>query len=211
MLPRLHSSAAERNRQPILQQLAQRLAASGQALEIASGSGQHVAHFAAALPGWTWQPSDAQRQHWDDIQALCATAGVSNVRAPVQVDVLQTPWPQGQAPFSTPFDLIYCANMLHIAPWACCAGLMQGAARYLAAQGQLVTYGPYLEDGVATAPSNVAFDASLRQRNPAWGIRHLNDVSAAAAHAGLRLSQRHALPANNLLLVFERGASAPAA
>ena len=208
MLPRLHSSAAERNRQPILQTLQALLPASGTALEIASGSGQHAAYFAAALPSWTWQPSDAQPDHWDDIQAVCAAAGVANVRPPVLLDVLNTHWPQSGMAFSAPFDLIYCANMLHIAPWACCAGLMQGAARHLTAQGQLVTYGPYIEDGVATAPSNLAFDASLRQRNPAWGIRYLNAVVAEAARAGLRLSARHALPANNLLLVFERASSA---
>lgn len=211
MLPRLHSSAAERNRQPILQLLHTLLAPHGTALEIASGTGQHIAHFAAALPGWTWQPSDAAPENLDAIAQWCADAGVRNVRAPVLLDVLDAHWPSSAAPFSAPFDLMYCANMLHIAPWACCAGLMQGAACHLAPQGKLVTYGPYLEDGVATAPSNLDFDASLRQRNPAWGIRHLNDVSAAAAQAGLRLSQRHALPSNNLLLVFERAPRPPAA
>ena len=207
MLPLLHSSAAERNRQPILQVLQTLLPASGTALEIASGSGQHVAHFAAALPGWSWQPSDAQPDHFDAIQAQCAAAGVSNVRPPVLLDVREAHWPSHGAVFQAPFDrvdLVYCANMLHIAPWACCAGLMQGAARHLAPQGRLVTYGPYLEDGVPTAPSNLDFDASLRQRNPAWGIRPLHDVAAEAAHAGLRLTARHALPSNNLLLVFER-------
>lgn len=211
MLPRLHSSAAERNRQPILQLLQTLLAPQGMALEIASGTGQHIAHFAAALPGWTWQPSDAAPDGLDAIAAWCADAGVRNVRPPVVLDVLEAQWPRSGAAFSTPFDLIYCANMLHIAPWECCAGLVQGAARHLAPQGRLVTYGPYLEDGVATAPSNLAFDASLRQRNPAWGIRHLNDVSAAAAQAGLHLSARHALPSNNLLLVFERAPRTPAA
>ena len=208
MLPRLHSSAAERNRQPILQVLQSLLAPRGSALEIASGTGQHAAHFAAALPGWQWQPSDAAPENLSAIAEWCADAGLavgaSNVRPPVLLDVLEAQWPQGSARFSTPFDLMYCANMLHIAPWECCAGLMEGAARNLTPQGQLVTYGPYLEDGVPTAPSNLDFDASLRQRNPAWGIRHLNAVSAAAAQAGLRLSARHALPSNNLLLVFER-------
>lgn len=207
MLPRLHSSAAERNRQPILQVLQALLPASGAALEIASGTGQHVAHFAAALPDWRWQPSDAQPDGFETIQAECTAAGVTNVRPPVLVDVLDTQWPGSGAAFSAPFDLIYCANMLHIAPWACCAGLMQGAARHLAPHGRLVTYGPYLEDDVPTAPSNRAFDASLRQRNPAWGIRPLHDVAAEAAHAGLQLAARHALPSNNLLLVFERAPS----
>ena len=209
MLPRLHSSAAERNRQPILQQLAQRLAASGQALEIASGSGQHVAHFAAALPGWSWQPTDLQTTHFGSITGWAAQAQAHNVRAPLRLDVLQSPWPAEGPAFGAPFNLIYCANMLHIAPWACCAGLMQGAARHLAADGHLVTYGPYLEDSVPTAPGNLAFDASLRAQNPAWGIRRLEDVVAVAATAGLQLAAQHALPANNLLLVWARAPRNP--
>ena len=200
----LHSPAAERNQRPILQALQQWLPAQGRALEIASGTGQHVAFFAAHMPGWQWQPSDAHPQGFDSINAWCAQAGVSNVHAPMPLDVLASRWPSESAPFDHSFDAIFCANMLHIAPWECCAGLMEGAARNLTPQGQLVTYGPYLEEGVPTAPSNLHFDASLRQRNPAWGIRQLSDVSAAAAQAGLQLSARHALPSNNLLLVFKR-------
>jgi len=198
----LHSPAAERNRQPILQVLQALLPATGSALEVASGTGQHAAWFAAALPGWTWQPSDAQAGHLDSITAWCADAGVHNVRTPVLLDVLAPQWPSSGTAFATPFDLVYCANMLHIAPWACCAGLMQGAARHLAPGGHLVTYGPYLEDDVPTAPGNLAFDASLRERNPDWGIRRLHDVAQVAAQASLRLAARHALPANNLLLVW---------
>ena len=198
----MHSPAAERNRQPILQVLQALLPATGSALEVASGTGQHAAWFAAALPGWTWQPSDAQAGHLDSITAWCADAGVHNVRTPVLLDVLAPQWPSSGTAFATPFDLVYCANMLHIAPWACCAGLMQGAARHLAPGGHLVTYGPYLEDDVPTAPGNLAFDASLRERNPDWGIRRLHDVAQIAAQAGLRLAARHALPANNLLLVW---------
>ena len=200
----LHSPAAERNRQPILEVLRTLLPATGRALEVASGTGQHVAWFAAALPGWTWQPSDAQAETLDSITAWCAQAGVDNVRPPVLLDVLAPQWRGNGAAFATPLDLIYCANMLHIAPWACCAALMQGAARHLAPGGHLVTYGPYLEDGVPTAPGNQAFDASLRERNPAWGIRRLEDVAQVAAAAGLHLVARHALPANNLLLVWAR-------
>ena len=169
---------------------------------MASGTGQHAAWFAAALPGWTWQPSDAQAEHLDSISAWCADAGAHNVHPPLLLDVLAPQWPSSGAAFATPFDLVYCANMLHIAPWACCAGLMQGAARHLAPGGHLVTYGPYLEDDVPTAPGNLAFDASLRERNPDWGIRRLHDVAQVAAQAGLRLAARHALPANNLLLVW---------
>ena len=200
----LHSPAAERNRQPILDALrALPLPASGQALEIASGSGQHVAHFAAALPGWQWQPSDLTSTHFGSIQAWCAA--LANVRPPRRLDVCEQRWPSdGGATFDTPFELIFCANLLHISPWACCAGLMQGAARHLAPQGWLVTYGPYLEDELPTAPSNLEFDADLRARNPAWGIRRRADVEREAALVGLVLRTRQALPANNLLLGFQR-------
>ena len=146
-----HSPAAERNRAPILERLRALLAPSGEALEIASGTGQHAACFAAALPGWHWQPSDRQEDAFDSIRAWAAQTGAGKVRAPVQLDVRAPRWPATGPAFKQPFDLIYCANMLHIAPWACCAGLMQGAARHLAPNGRLVTYGPYLEDDVPTA------------------------------------------------------------
>ena len=199
-----HSPAAERNRAPILAQLRALLPARGAALEIASGTGQHAAHFAAALPGWTWQPTDRESTHFDSITGWALQEGAGNVLPPRRLDVLHSHWPSVGPAFGAPFDLIYCANMLHIAPWACCAGLMQGAARHLAPHGVLVTYGPYLEDGVPTAPGNIAFDASLRAQDPGWGIRRLEDVAAQAAGAGLRLAARHALPANNLLLVWSR-------
>ena len=202
--PLPHSPAAERNRAPILACLHGLLGAEGRALEIASGTGQHAAHFAAALSGWTWQPTDLAATQFGAITAWAAQAGARNVCAPLPLDVLQNPWPSEGPAFGAPFDLIYCANMLHIAPWACCAGLMQGAARHLAPAGRLVTYGPYLEDGVPTAPGNLAFDASLRAQDSAWGIRRLHDVAATAAEAGLALQERHALPANNLLLVWAR-------
>ena len=199
-----HSPAAERNSGPILAVLQALLPRLGAALEIASGTGQHAACFGAALPGWTWQPTDATPQGFASIAAW--STGAPNVRAPLLLNVLSEHWPGTGPAFAAPFDLIYCANMLHIAPWACCAGLMQGAARHLAPSGRLVTYGPYLEDGVPTAPGNRAFDASLRAHNPAWGIRALSDVARQAQHAGLRLAARHALPANNLLLVWQRTA-----
>ena len=199
-----HSPAAERNRAPILERLRALLAPSGEALEIASGTGQHAACFAAALPGWHWQPSDRQEDAFDSIRAWAAQAGAGKVRAPVQLDVRAPRWPAQGPAFTQPFDLIYCANMLHIAPWACCAGLMEGAARHLAPSGRLVTYGPFLEDDLPTAPGNLAFDASLRERDPAWGLRRLEDVRQAAQQANLQLQERHALPANNLLLVFGR-------
>ncbi len=194
-MPAPHSPAAERNRQPILEQLQCLLPAQGLALEIAAGTGQHARHFAAGLPGWRWQPSEADPEL---LQWLRQPPLPARWLAPLALDVAQPHWGLGEARF----DLVYCANLLHIAPWACCAGLMQGAARHLAAQGRLITYGPYLEDGVATAPSNLAFDADLRARNPLWGLRALTDVAAEAARAGLLLKERVAMPANNLLLVF---------
>ena len=206
-----HSPAAERNQGPILALLLALLGSRGAALEIASGTGQHAAHFAVALPGWTWQPTDQHATHFASITGWATQAGATNVRPPLRLDVLHSPWPsEGPAFGAAAFDLIYCANMLHIAPWACCTGLMQGAARYLASGGKLVTYGPYLEDGVPTAPGNIAFDASLRAQDAGWGIRRIEDVAAVAAEAGLQLAARHAMPANNLLLVWTRSAPAPA-
>ena len=202
----LFSPAAERNKQHILAQLQRTLPASGTALELASGTGQHVACFAAALPSWHWQPTDADEDGFSTITAN--TQGLRNVRAPLRVDVLSPAWLQAGSPplGSGTFDAIYCANMLHIAPWATCAALMHGSALRLAPSGQLITYGPYLENDVPTSPGNLAFDDSLRGSNPAWGLRRREDVEVAAQQAGLVLHARHAMPANNLLLVFGRAA-----
>ena len=197
-----HSPAADRNKDAILAILRGLLGGRGTALEIASGTGQHVAAFAAALKDWVWQPTDADPAMLAVIAARTAQAGLDQVRPPLLLDVTAPEWPSGAAPFAQRFEAIYCANMLHIAPWEACGGLMRGAARYLAPAGVLITYGPYFEDGVATAPSNLAFDESLRARDPAWGIRRLQDVAAEAGRAGLVLRERHAMPANNLLLVF---------
>lgn len=207
-----HSPAAERNQGPILVQLLALLPASGAALEIASGTGQHAAHFAQALPGWTWQPTDLQDTCFTSITGWAAQTGARNVQVPRPLDVMHDQWPsEGPAFAARSFDLIYCANMLHIAPWACCTGLMQGAARYLAPGGHLVTYGPYLEESVPTAPGNLAFDASLRAQDARWGIRRLDDVAAVASKAGLHLVARHAMPANNLLLVWAPTTATPEA
>jgi len=195
---RRRSAAAERNREPILAVLQRLLPARGLALEIASGSGQHAAHFAAALPGWEWQPSDAEVEALPSIDAWCV--GLANVRPALHLDVLRQPWP-GVPP---QVDAIFCANMLHISPWPTCAALMQGAARHLAPHGMLLLYGPYVVDGTPTAPSNVAFDADLRARNADWGLRRLAAVTREAEAAGLRLREREPMPANNLLLVFAR-------
>jgi hypothetical protein len=200
-LSTLHSPAADRNKAPILEQLLRALPASGVALEVASGSGQHVAHFAAALAGWCWQPTDGDARSPASIDAWCA--GLTNVRPALRLDVLDEASVAALAVvLSEPVDALYCANMLHISPWATCAALMQGSAQHLAPGGRLITYGPYLEEGVLTSPGNLAFDQSLRESNPAWGIRRIEDVKAQAAKAGLQLLSRHAMPANNLLLVW---------
>ena len=199
-----HSPAAERNQGPILAVLQTLLGAQGHALEIASGTGQHAAHFAAALPGWRWQPTDVSDAGFDTIRVWAQQAGAANVARPRRLDVRDARWPSDGEPFTQPFDLIHTANLLHISPWPCCAGLMAGAARHLTPDGLLVVYGPFIEADVPTAPSNLAFDADLRRRDPAWGLRPLDDVRREAQAAGLELAQRHALPANNLLLVFTR-------
>ncbi|HEV8690503.1 MAG TPA: DUF938 domain-containing protein [Ideonella sp.] len=192
------SPAAERNKAPILAVLRQVLPAEAAVLEIASGTGQHAAHFAASQPGWTWQPSDAEAAALPAIARRCA--GLANVRPAVHLDVLASPWPSSLGRY----DALYCANMLHISPWATCAALMRGAASHLTAQGQLVLYGPLIVDSEATAPSNLAFDADLKARDPRWGLRHLAEVAAEAAAQGLAFERRFDMPANNLVLVFRR-------
>ena len=191
------SPAADRHKGPILEVLRQVLGPRGSALEIAAGTGQHAAWVAAALPDWQWQATEAEAGLLPALAGRLAQEGLANLRPPLLLDVMAPQWP-----FTEQFDAIYCANMLHIAPWSACAGLMEGAARHLRPGGLMLTYGPYFEDGVATAPSNLAFDESLKARDPAWGIRRLEDVAAQAQRSGLLLRQRHAMPANNLLLVF---------
>ncbi|MGJ7609129.1 DUF938 domain-containing protein [Variovorax sp. LT1R20] len=203
-----YSPAADRNKQSILDALTRILGQHGTALEIASGTGQHAAWFAASMPQWTWQPTDADPRTLPALATRVAEAALRNLRAPLLLDVTSPQWPSPGHAFAEgggegeKFDAVYCANMLHIAPWPTCAALMQGAARHLRPGGLLITYGPYLEDDVPTAPSNTAFDEDLRARNSAWGIRRLADVAAEARSAGLALRERHAMPANNLLLVF---------
>ncbi|MDQ2778386.1 MAG: class I SAM-dependent methyltransferase [Pseudomonadota bacterium] len=195
-----HSPAAERNRAPILTQLQRLLPASGAALEIAAGSGQHAAHFAAALPGWQWWPSEGDAASLASIDAWCA--GIPNVQPPLHLNLLAqaaaAPW----AGVPAALHAVYCANLLHIAPWATCAALMQGAAAHLVPGGQLVVYGPFIVDGEPTADGNRSFDIELRQLDPQWGLRRLADVQATATAAGLQFRECVAMPANNLLLVF---------
>lgn len=205
--PALHSPAADRNKQPILEALLGLLPAQGQALEIAAGTGQHGPHFMAGLPGWSWQATDLEPSRLEAIAAWAELAPAevrARLPAPLQLDVLAEPWPLD----AQRYELIFCANMLHVAPWRCCAGLMRGAVRHIAPAGQLITYGPYLETGVPTAASNLAFDADLRARDPAWGLRSLEAVRGEAEAAGLQLQQRIAMPANNLLLAWQLRPSA---
>jgi SAM-dependent methyltransferase len=194
------SPAAERNKQPILELLRAAVPPRGEALEIASGTGQHIAWFAKHMPNWNWQPTDLHRGALYSVEAYADQADLTNVYAPMVLDVQSESWLEA----AQTVDLVVCINMLHIAPWVTCAALMRGCARHLAPGGKLVTYGPYFEDGVPTAASNLAFDDSLRAHDPTYGIRRREDVVQAAQNAGLRLVARHAMAANNLLLVFER-------
>ena len=199
------SPAAERNKQPIVEQLQLLLPPRGLALEIAAGTGQHAAWFAAAMPGWVWQPTDSDPEALIGISAWCAQSRSTNVRSPLLLDVLAMRWPAAGPLFTEPFDAVYCANMIHISAWASCAALMRGGVRHLALHGIVVLYGPFTEDDVPTSEGNLAFDASLRQRNAQWGLRRLADVVAQAHLVGLRLQSRREMPADNLLLVFGRG------
>ncbi len=191
------SPAADRNKDAILVELQRCLPPSLRILEIAAGSGQHVQHFASAMPGWVWQPTDADLAMPQVIDERCR--GLSNVLPAVWLDVLQSPWP---LPVATRFGAVYCANMLHISPWPTCRGLVGGAAARLEANGLLLLYGPYRRADTPTAPSNEVFDASLRSKNSQWGLRDLADVTREADAVGLALEEVVSMPANNVLLVF---------
>ncbi len=196
---RRQAPAAARNREPILEVLRRVLPERGQVLEIASGSGEHALFFSAALPGLTWQPSDVDPAALASIAAWRDHQGSGNLRAPVALDVCAPAWPVEAA------DAVVNINMIHVSPWAACEGLMAGAGRLLPAGGVLVMYGPYQVRGVDTAPSNLAFDQSLRSRDPAWGVRWLHDVADAAAAHGLTLAETVTMPANNLTVVYRKG------
>lgn len=199
-----NSPAAERNKSAVLAVLKSLLPSSGRLLEIAAGTGQHAVHCADGLPGWQWQPSDPDPASLQAIAAWTAACPSPGLLPALQLDVLTEPWPAQVSDTAATWDALFCANMLHIAPWACCAALMRGAACLLSDHGQLITYGPYRVQGEPTAPGNQAFDADLRARNPAWGLRWLHDVVEQAEAVGLQLKERHAMPANNQVLVFRR-------
>lgn len=199
--PRRIAPAASRNRDPILDvlrdALSQAVPSSGMVLELASGSGEHIVHFARALPDLHWQPSDPSPDARASITAWTAAEGLDNIAPPLALDAAED-WPTVRA------DAIVCINMVHISPWEATEGLMRGAGAILPKGGLLYLYGPYRRAGYPTAPSNEAFDADLRGRNPAWGLRDLDDVSACAARHGLRLDAVVPMPANNLSVLLRR-------
>jgi SAM-dependent methyltransferase len=174
------------------------LPAKGVVLEVASGTGEHVVHFAAAFPDLTWQPSDYDPAGLASIEAWSSESGLPNILSPLRIDASAADWPLTRA------EAIICINMAHIAPWEASEGLFAGAARLLAPGAPLYLYGPYREAGVATAESNEAFDVSLKARNPAWGLRSVERMNALAAHFGFALEARVEMPANNLSLFYKR-------
>ncbi len=200
---RLSSPSAERNREPIAAVLRRCLPAAGAVLEIASGTGEHVAWFAAQFPGLVFQPSDPGGTQRGSIAAWIAAIGVENIRPPLALDVAAPDWERNAAsPVRS--RAILCINMIHISPWAATLGLMRGAGRLLADGGVLYLYGAYKRGGRHTAPSNAAFDASLRAQHPDWGVRDLETVTAEADRAGFALDEVVEMPANNLSVIFRR-------
>jgi hypothetical protein len=197
---RQHAPATARNREPILGILREVLPETGLVLEVASGTGEHALHFAAALPGLTWQPSDPSPEARASIAAWAAEAGLDNLAPPLDLDAAAADWPIARA------AAVVCINMVHISPWEATVGLFSGCAKVLSADAPLVLYGPYLDEDVATAPSNLAFDRSLRERNPAWGLRDVAEVDRLAREHGFARTNRYEMPANNLTLVYRRGA-----
>jgi SAM-dependent methyltransferase len=188
--------APERNKGPILEVLRRVLPEAGRVLEISSGSGQHVVHFARHLPSLEFQPSDIDEENLASIRAWRREEKLDNVLEPVRLDVLDAAWPIERC------DAAFNANMIHIAPWACAEGLFAGLGRHLPPGGVFVLYGPFRMGGEHTAESNAAFDADLRRRDPSWGVRDLEAVEALARQHGLALRERVAMPANNQSLVF---------
>jgi hypothetical protein len=199
-----HAPATARNREPILGVLADVLAPGARVLEVASGSGEHAAFLAARLPHVSWQPSDVDLDARASIDAYRAEAGLANVLPAIALDASAETWPDLVA------DAVVCINMIHISPWEACEGLFRGAARVLATvpSGTVFLYGPFRFGGTFTAPSNAEFDASLRARDPRWGVRDLDDVTAVAAAHGFARERVVPMPANNHSIVFRRGEGA---
>lgn len=203
MNERLSSPSAERNREPIAAVLRHCLPATGAVLEIASGTGEHVTWFASQFPGLAFQPSDPGGMQRASIAAWIAATGVENIRPPLALDAAAPDW-EKNADIPVPLAAILCINMVHISPWAATLGLIRGAGHLLADGGVLYLYGAYKRGGRHTAPSNAAFDASLRAQDPEWGVRDLETVVAEADRAGFALDEVVEMPANNLSVIFRR-------
>lgn len=193
---RRSAPAALRNREPIAEVLGEWLPKSGLVLEIASGTGEHAVYFAERFPTLEWQPSDVHSDALASIEAWREAAALPNVRPPLAIDAASRDWPIDRA------DAVLCINMVHISPWPSALGLIGGAARLLPQGAPLILYGPWLKDDVATASTNVAFDADLKRRDPQWGLRRVEDFDAAARERGLELAETRPMPANNLMLLW---------
>ena len=193
-----HAPAADRNREPIAAVLTEELPPTGLVLEVASGSGEHAVHFARTFPRLQWQPSDPDSAAIASIAAWREEQGLPNLLPPMKLDAAAAAWPLSRA------DAVVCINMVHISPIAATEGLFAGAAQLLAPNAPLVLYGPYLEAGVETAESNLAFDQSLRTRNPEWGLRTVEWLDEVATRTGFERTRRVAMPANNLTLVYRK-------
>lgn len=202
---RLDAPAFHRNHAAILEALVRLLGGrGGDVLELGSGTGQHAVALCQGLPQVTWWPSDPLDSHLRSITAWREHAAPANLRPPVRIDASRLDWaltPQG---LPTSFTAIFCANVIHIAPWAVAEGIFAGASRHLEAEGQLMLYGPFRRDGVHNSPGNAAFDEGLRRDNPEWGVRDTADLRALATRNGLRLGDLVEMPANNAVLVFAR-------
>jgi SAM-dependent methyltransferase len=204
---RLDAAAFHRNHAPIWAVLEKFLAGqSGDVVEVGSGTGQHVVHFATHAPRITWWPSDLNENHLKSIEAWRAHAGLPNICPPLRIDLTDPAWCPQMHDGSGPAGLlaVFCANVVHIAPWRVAEGLFAGAARYLRSDGRLFLYGPFKREGRHTALSNAVFDASLREQNPEWGVRDIADLEKLAEAVGLALIETTEMPANNMILAFAR-------
>ena len=193
-----HAPATARNSEPLADVLAGELPNEGLVLEIASGTGEHAVFMARRFPALDWQPSDCATDALHSVDAWAQEAGLANLRPAIALDAAAGEWPVEQA------DAILCVNMVHISPWQATVGLFEGAGRVLASGAPLILYGPFLEADVDPAPSNLAFDESLKTRDPAWGLRQVGELDGLARANGLSRAARHIMPANNLVLVYRR-------
>ena len=193
-----HAPATARNSEPLAEVLAGELPNEGLVLEIASGTGEHAVFMARRFPALDWQPSDCATDALHSVDAWAQEAGLANLRPAIALDAAAGDWPVESA------DAVLCVNMVHISPWQATVGLFEGAGRVLASGAPLILYGPFVEDDVETAPSNLAFDESLKTRDPAWGLRQVGELDGLARANRLSRAARHIMPANNLVLVYRR-------